>query len=67
MLRSAPSGTAIHTEAFAEAASSPLGDRAVVDGAKTLACCAVDLWADARLREAVRAAFVPTDDPDRVL
>jgi metal-dependent amidase/aminoacylase/carboxypeptidase family protein len=45
MIAAAPSGTSIHTEAFAAAAVSDLGDLAVIDGARTLAATAIDLWA----------------------
>jgi amidohydrolase len=67
MIAAAPRGTPIHTEAFAEAAVSKLGDRAVIDGAKVLAMCAVDLWADQVLQREVAAAFDPTSDRSRVL
>jgi amidohydrolase len=48
---------ALHTTDFAEAAGSPTGDRAVVDGAFGLALTAVDYLADAELRDAVHQEF----------
>jgi amidohydrolase len=48
---------ALHTTDFAEAAGSPSGDRAVVDGAFGLALTAVDYLADAELRDAVHREF----------
>ena len=53
MIQAAPDGTPIHTPAFAEAAASPSGDQAVVDGAKILAWTVLDLWC---LPDAVDAA-----------
>ncbi len=44
MIAVAPRGTSIHTEEFAVCARSEAGDRAVIDGAKALACTIVDLW-----------------------
>jgi amidohydrolase len=57
MIQAAPAGVAIHTAAFAEHARSPMGDRAVLDGAKVLALTTIDLWTDADTRAAVGAAF----------
>jgi amidohydrolase len=45
MLAVAPPGVSIHTPDFAEHARGPAGDRAVLDGAKALACTAIDVWA----------------------
>ncbi|MEZ5381227.1 MAG: M20 family metallopeptidase [Microthrixaceae bacterium] len=56
-IAAAPAGSSIHTEAFAEAASAPSGDAAVVDGAKALAGVAVDLWADPALLAAAQAEW----------
>lgn len=47
----------IHTKEFAVAAGGGGGDRAVVDGAKTMACTVVDLWGKPDLLSAVRAEF----------
>ncbi len=44
MIKAADEGTAIHTAAFADFAAGPLGDAAVVDGAKLLAWTIADLW-----------------------
>lgn len=63
MIRVAPRGVAIHTEAFARHAAAPEGDAAVLDGAKALAMTIVDLWCRPGLVEAARAelAAVATD------
>jgi len=65
MIKVAPDGVPIHSEAFAEYAGSPDGDRAVVDGAKAMAMTVVDLWASAELRAEMQAAFAtrPADVP----
>lgn len=44
MIQAADPGTAIHTEAFAGFAAGPLGDAAVLDGAKAMAWTVADLW-----------------------
>ncbi len=44
MIAVAPRGTSIHTAEFAVHAGSEAGDRAVLDGAKAMACTVVDLW-----------------------
>ena len=44
MIAVAPPGVAIHTPEFAEHARSPAGDRAVLDGAKAMACTVIDAW-----------------------
>jgi amidohydrolase len=46
-----------HTAAFADAARSPRGDAALVDGASILAAIAVDLFTDADLLRRTRDAF----------
>jgi metal-dependent amidase/aminoacylase/carboxypeptidase family protein len=56
MIQAAPAGVAIHTAAFAGHARAPIGDRAVLDGAKILALTAVDLWLDEGIRAAVSSA-----------
>jgi amidohydrolase len=63
MIRVAPAGVPIHTVDFAKWAVGPEGDRAVVDGAKTMAMTVVDLWCEPGLIEAVRSSFGqrPTD------
>jgi hypothetical protein len=60
MIQPAPAGVSIHTAAFADHARSPMGDRAVLDGAKVLALTTIDLWTDADTRAAVGAAFTET-------
>jgi amidohydrolase len=57
MIQVAPTGTAIHTVDFAEAARSARGDDAVVDGAKIMAMTAIDLWLSGELLDAARAEF----------
>lgn len=47
----------IHTTEFARFAGSERGDRAVLDGARTLAATIVDLWAAPELMNAVRDEF----------
>jgi amidohydrolase len=60
-----PPGVAQHSPAFAACAAGPAADRAVLDGAKALAMTAVDLWLQAGLRAAVRAAFPGLTAADR--
>lgn len=57
MIQAAPDGTPIHTPAFAEAARGPMGDRAVLDGAKILAWTVLDLWADPSAVDRCRREF----------
>jgi hypothetical protein len=56
MVQAAPRGVAIHTSAFAEHARAPIGDKAVIDGAKILALTMLDLWLDEAFRQSVAAA-----------
>ncbi|MEZ5372177.1 MAG: peptidase dimerization domain-containing protein [Microthrixaceae bacterium] len=56
-IAAAPPGSSIHTEAFAEAAASPMGDLAVLDGAKAMAGVAVDVWTDPAVLEAARSEW----------
>jgi hypothetical protein len=46
-----------HTVGFTEAAASPAGDKAVVDGALAMAQTAADLFADPTLVEKAKAEF----------
>lgn len=62
MIKVAPRGVAIHTADFAVHARSPSGDRAVLDGAVSMAQTIVDLWCDPALLARVRATF---DHPER--
>jgi hypothetical protein len=55
MVQAAPVGVAIHTTEFAVHARAPIGDRAVIDGAKSMALTLLDLWLDAALRDQVAA------------
>jgi len=47
----------LHTPEFAEAALSPTGDRAVLEGAKAMALTAVDVWLEEGLMAEIRAQF----------
>lgn len=60
MIKVAPAGCAIHTPDFATHARSEDGDRAVIDGALSMALTIVDLWADAETLGSVRGAFEET-------
>lgn len=60
MISCAPANVVIHNPEFARWAGSERGDRAVVDGAKALAMTALDVLADAGLREAAKADFEAT-------
>lgn len=64
MIQVAPAGVPIHTVDFARYAGGPEGDRAVIDGAKAMVMTVIDLWGDAELLAAARAAF-PAGGPDR--
>ncbi len=57
MIKSAPAGTAIHTEAFAGFAASAEGDQAVLDGAKAMAMTVVDCWMEGSLLTTAREQF----------
>lgn len=57
MIKVAPAGTSIHTPDFARHARSEDGDRAVIDGALTMALTIVDLWANEGTLTAVRDEF----------
>jgi metal-dependent amidase/aminoacylase/carboxypeptidase family protein len=60
MIKVAPEGCAIHTPDFATHARSEAGDRAVIDGALSMALTIVDLWADSETMGSVRDAFPET-------
>ena len=64
MIKVAPFGTAIHTEDFARHARSPEADRAILDGAKAMACSAIDFWVDATLRSEISSDFLRSS-PDK--
>ncbi len=57
MIKTAPMGTAIHTNDFAAAAVSDEADQAVLHGARSMALTVVDCWADNRVLEAARHEF----------
>ena len=57
MIKAAPEGCAIHTKDFAGHAASPLGDQAVLDGAKAMAMTIVDFWLEPAARDAAKSAF----------
>ncbi|HAQ22668.1 MAG TPA: amidohydrolase [Acidimicrobiaceae bacterium] len=57
MIKTAPTGTAIHTEDFARFAVSEEADRAVLDGAKAMALTVVDCWTDATVLQAANEEF----------
>ena len=57
MLAAAPRDVVIHNPEFARYASSEMGDRAALDGAKSLAMTAFDFLADARLQADAKRAF----------
>lgn len=60
MVKAAPVGTSIHTPDFEVYAGGEEGDRAVIDGALTMALTLVDCLADAETRDAIRGAFPGT-------
>lgn len=64
MIAAAPHGTAIHTEAFAARAAEAMADRAVIDGAKSMAMTAIDFWTRSDVQEAVRREFTEAN-PDK--
>jgi metal-dependent amidase/aminoacylase/carboxypeptidase family protein len=57
MIKVADDGVPIHTVEFARFAGSEHGDRAVLDGAKTMAMTVVDVWCSAELRERAAEEF----------
>ncbi len=60
MIKVAPDSCAIHTPEFAGHAASPLGDLAVLDGAKAMAMTMVDLWCEPDLLAAAQSAHSAT-------
>ena len=57
MIKTAPAGTAIHTEAFADCAKSEEADLAILDGAKAMALTIVDCWTDDSVLTEAREQF----------
>ena len=60
MIKVAPEGTPIHTPEFEVYAGREEGDRAVIDGALTMALTLVDCLASSETRDAIRGAFPGT-------
>src|SRR5690606_1968042 len=60
MIQAAPPDTSIHTPEFAQHAGSDQGDRAVIDGAVSLAWTVADLWLADGLLESAKAEFDAT-------
>jgi amidohydrolase len=58
MIRIADLDVPGHSVRFCEAAASPAGDAAVIDGAKALAMTALDIWEDPKLLAAATEGFV---------
>jgi amidohydrolase len=58
----APPDVSIHSAAFTEHARSEAGDRAVIDGAKSMAMTIADLWLRPDLFDRVRDEFTDTQD-----
>ncbi|MEM8618614.1 MAG: M20 family metallopeptidase [Actinomycetota bacterium] len=63
MVKAAPEGTAIHTPDFEVFAGGEEGDRAVIDGALTLALTMVDCLASDDLRRDIADEFNPPPSP----
>ena len=57
VLQMCPLGVAGHSEEMARWAASEMADAAIVDGAKSLAMTAIDVWTDAALRETAWKEF----------
>jgi hypothetical protein len=57
MLAVAPPGISIHTPEFTAFARGEEGDRAVLDGARSMAMTVADLWLDPTHLEAATASF----------
>ncbi len=62
MIKAAPEGTAIHTPDFETYAGGEEGDRAVVDGALTMALTLVDCLASADTRNEISGAFPANEE-----
>ncbi len=60
MISSAPPSVVIHNPEFARWAGSEMGDKACIDGAKSLAMTAIDFMTDAALQEAAKTGFEET-------
>jgi len=60
MIACAPPHVVIHNPEFAKWAASDLGDKACIDGAKSLAMTAIDYMTDGAMREQAKADFAAT-------
>lgn len=60
MIASAPPSVVIHNPEFARWAGGEMGDKACIDGAKSLAMTAIDFMTDPALQEAAKAGFAET-------
>ncbi len=60
MIASAPPSVVIHNPEFARWAGSEMGDKACIDGAKSLAMTAIDFMTDPALQDAAKAGFAET-------
>ncbi len=67
MIASAPLGTSIHTVAFELASITPMADRAVIDGAKSMAMTAIDYWTSSEQQAAISKEFAQTNADKGVL
>jgi metal-dependent amidase/aminoacylase/carboxypeptidase family protein len=61
MIQVSPPNVAIHSADFVRYAGGEEGDKAVIDGAKMLACTVADLWCRPEKLDEVRAAFEGAD------
>jgi len=59
-----PIGVACHSPEFATWARSEKADEAIAGGAAAMAMTAVDIWADAELRSAIRSEFEAAERAD---
>ncbi|MEY3588637.1 MAG: hypothetical protein RJA47_1233 [Actinomycetota bacterium] len=66
MIACAPRGTAIHTSSFTDHAVTAEADRAVIDGAISMALTGIDFWVSERLRTAVAEDFAMSS-PDKAV
>jgi metal-dependent amidase/aminoacylase/carboxypeptidase family protein len=60
LIAASPPEIVIHNPAFAQWAGSDMGDKAALDGAKSLAMTALDFMCEAGLRDSVNATFRKT-------
>ena len=61
MIQVSPPNVAIHSVDFVRYAGGEEGDKAVVDGAKMLACTVADLWCQPGKLDEIKAAFDAAD------